>query len=78
MQTDLLAPVPEIKLKSQTTRIKFSEVHFKSSTPGVWLPREVEVETRCDDLILLNTHFYSGFKQFSVQTQQRPPSPATP
>ena len=71
MQTDLMAPVPAINLESQTTRIKLGEFHFKSLTLGLWLPRKVEVETRFAGVTLWNTHSYSEFKQFTVQTNER-------
>jgi len=69
MRTDLRAPEPEIKLDSQTTRIKFGEVRFKGGSLGLWLPREVEVETHCYGTIFRNTRSYSQFKLFSVQTK---------
>jgi len=77
MRTDLRAPEPEIRLDAQTTRIKFAEVRFKGRSPGLWLPRDVEVETRCYGIMFRNTHSYSQFKLFSVQTkvaQEAPPS----
>jgi hypothetical protein len=78
MQTDLLAPAPEIRFDSQTTRIKLVEVRFKSMASGFWLPREVEVETSCNGVIYRNTHSYSEYKQFSVQTQERQGAPTSP
>ncbi len=78
MWTGLLTPVPEIKLKSQTTRIKFGEVHFQGMASGLWLPREVEVETKFSDVNFRNFHFYSQFKLFTVQTQERQGLPALP
>jgi VWFA-related protein len=78
MQTDLLAPAPEIKFDSQTTRIKLVEVRFKSLASGFWLPREVEVETSCNGVIYRNTHYYSEYKQFSVEVQERQGAPTSP
>jgi len=78
MQTGLLAPAPEIKFDSQTTRIKLSEVRFKGMASGFWLPREVEVETSCNGVIFRNTHSYSEYKRFSVQIQQRQEAPTSP
>ena len=69
MRTDLRAPVPEIRLDSQTTRVYFVEVRFRGGLPGLWLPRDVEVETRCYGIIFRNTHSYSEYKLFTVQTQ---------
>ena len=78
MWTGLVTSVPEIKLKSQTTRIKFGEVHFQSTESGLWLPLEVEVETKFSDASFRNTHAYSEFKLFTVQTQERQDAPALP
>jgi VWFA-related protein len=77
MQVDLRAPVLEIGLRSQTTRVTFTEVHFKGESSALWLPRKVEVETRLSDADFRNTHFYSEFKEFTVQTQERTAAPAT-
>jgi len=78
MWTALLTPVPEIKLESQTTLIKFGEVHFQGTASALWLPREVEVETKFSDVYFRNFHFYSQFKLFSVNTQTRQDAPASP
>jgi len=77
MQVDLRAPVLEIGLRSQTTRVAFTEVHFKGESSALWLPRKVEVETKFSDADFRNVHFYSEFKQFTVQTQERTAAPAT-
>jgi hypothetical protein len=78
MWTGLMAPVPEIKLESTTTRVNFAEVHFQGMASGLWLPSKVEVETKCGDLIFRNSHTYSEFKLFTVQTQGRQEAPASP
>ena len=77
MQVDLRAPVLEVGLRSQTTRVIFTEVHFKGESSALWLPREVEVVTKFSDSIFRNIHFYSEFKQFTVQTQERQAAPVT-
>jgi hypothetical protein len=69
LRTDLRAPAPEIRLDSQTTHVKFAEIHFKGGSLKLWLPREVEVETRCYGTTFRNTHSYSEYKLFTVQTQ---------
>ncbi|HEY6293352.1 MAG TPA: VWA domain-containing protein [Terriglobia bacterium] len=75
MREDLRAPVLEIGLESQTTRVELTEVRFKGGSPALWLPREVEVQTKFSDVIFRNAHHYSEFKQFSVQTQVQAASP---
>jgi len=69
MRTDLRAPAPEIRLDSQTTHVSFAEVHFRGGSLRLWLPREVEVDTRCYGVTFRNTHSYSEYKLFTVQTQ---------
>jgi hypothetical protein len=61
----------------KTTRIEFTEVRFKGEPLPLWLPREVEVETRFSGVTFRNTHFYPEFKQFTVQTQERIAAPVT-
>jgi hypothetical protein len=77
MWTGLMAPVPEINLQGQTTRVNFSEVHFQGMASSLWLPSKVQVETKWGDVIFRNSHTYSEFKLFTVQTQQKD-APATP
>ena len=78
MWTGLMAPVSEIKLEAQTTRVYFAEVHFQGMASGLWLPSKVQVETKWGDLIFRNSHTYSEFKLFSVNTQERQDVPASP
>ena len=78
MWTGLMASVPEIKLEAQTTRVNFAEVRFQGIASGLWLPSKVQVETKCGDLIFRNSHTYSEFKLFTVQTQERHDAPVAP
>ncbi len=71
LRTDLLKPLPEIKLERQTTEIDYQEVHFKNSSQGFWLPREVAVTVDWDGKTLHNEHRYSDFKLFDVKTNER-------
>ncbi len=78
MWTGLLAPVPEINLQAQTTRVNFAAVRFQGMAAGLWLPRRVEVEMKFPQVIFRDYHTYSEFKLFTVQTQQRQDAPASP
>jgi tetratricopeptide (TPR) repeat protein len=71
LRTDLLKPLPELALKRETTRIVYQEVHFKSSSQGFWLPRQVAVTVEWNGKILHNEHRYSDFKWFGVTTKQK-------
>jgi VWFA-related protein len=65
------SPALEIGLESQVTQVTFGEVRFKSDSSSLWLPREVKVETKLSGVTYRNTHFYSEFKQFTVETGDR-------
>jgi VWFA-related protein len=76
MLKGLRSPALDIGLESQVTQVTFGEVHFKSLSLPLWLPREVKVETRLSGVTYRNTHFYSEFKQFAVETGEETHAPA--
>jgi hypothetical protein len=71
IRTDLLKPLPEIKLERQTTVIAFCEVHFKAVATGFWLPQRVIVVVDWNGKYFRNEHRYSEFKVFNVETIER-------
>jgi hypothetical protein len=71
LRTDLLKPLPEVKLERQTTEIDYQEVHFKNSSQGFWLPREVTVTVDWNGKRLHNQHQYSDFRLFDVRMNER-------
>ncbi|MGO8814407.1 MAG: tetratricopeptide repeat protein [Terriglobia bacterium] len=71
LRTDLLKPLPEVRLDKETTEIDFGENHFKSLTEGFWLPREVKVSVDWNGKSLQNKHEYSDFKLFNVGATEK-------
>ena len=71
LRTDLLKPLPEVRLEKETTEIDFGENHFKSIAQGFWLPREVTVRVDWNGKALRNKHEYSDFKLFNVGATQK-------
>jgi hypothetical protein len=71
LRTDLLKPLPEVKLEKQTTDITYAEVHFKGMNDGFWLPKEVDVTVGWNGKKLRNQHEYSGFQVFNVAATQK-------
>ena len=71
MRTDLLRPLPDVRLDKQTTEIDFSENHFKSISEGFWLPRDVTVSVTWNGKTLRNQHEYSDFKLFNVGASEK-------
>ena len=72
MRTDLLAPPPDVHLGRQSTEIRFAEVHLKTLPGAFWLPDEVVVTVSFFGEIYRNTHRYSHFRLFKVETQEIP------
>lgn len=82
LRTDLLAPVPLLKLQVETTNIEFARVHFASIPQGFWLPSTVTVDLDWQGHRLRNRHEYSDFVAFNVKalenTNQRKMSANSP
>ncbi len=71
MRTDLLKPLPGIRLDRQTTDINFTEVTFTEVKSDLWLPREVAVTVAWNGRVFRNRHTYSDFRLFNVDSRQR-------
>jgi len=71
LRTELLAPLPVVKLQTETTQIEFSEVHFKRIAEGFWLPAKVTVTIDWQGRTLRNEHEYSDFAVFNVDAMQK-------
>jgi hypothetical protein len=71
MRTDLLMPLPKVRMVRQTTEIHYSEAHFKDTPAGLWLPREVIVTVQWRGKTFRNSHHYSNFKRFNVAAEEK-------
>jgi hypothetical protein len=71
LHTDLLRPLPELRLEKEALDIGFNEVRFKQSKQALWLPGQVTVTIDWDGKVLRNTHAYSDFKIFNVESSER-------
>jgi hypothetical protein len=69
MRTDLLEPDLPDGVTVQTTDIRLSDVHFADSPQVLWLPRQVEVSLVVQGVLYRNTHSYSDYKLFRVDTR---------
>jgi len=89
LHTELLAPLPELRLRKETLNIDFNAVHFTHLQQALWLPKEVTVTLDWNGKVLRNRHEYSDFRIFNVEasekvgepknskdTTQSPPEPA--
>ena len=71
LRTDLLKRPPNSRLERQTTDIQYGEVRFKELSTPFWLPREVTVTVQWKGKTFRNSHRYSDFRVFKVETEER-------
>ena len=71
IHTELLAPLPELRLDKQTMDVDFHEVHFTHLNQTVWLPNEVLVSLDWNGKRLRNRHEYSDYKVFDVDASEK-------
>ena len=71
IHTELLAPLPELRLDKQTMDVDFHEVHFTHMNQTVWLPEEVLVSLDWNGKRLRNRHEYSDYKVFDVDASEK-------
>ena len=70
--TWLLAPRKDIGISSQTSTVDFYPVQPSGSDRVLWLPRDVTVELVYRGTQVRNTHHYSNFKLFRVESAIKP------
>jgi hypothetical protein len=70
--TWLLAPRMDIGLRSHASTVDFYPVRLSGSERVLWLPREVIVVTNYRRIWFSNTHHYSDFKLFRVESTIKP------
>lgn len=69
IQTDLLAPRPEVGLDRQTTEVTLSEVRLPGIASPLWLPKVVKVDIRFYGLNFRNEHQYANYRQYRVSSK---------
>ncbi|HEY6292237.1 MAG TPA: hypothetical protein VI455_11870 [Terriglobia bacterium] len=67
LRTSLLAAHPEIGLDWQSTEIALAPVTFDVGALKLWLPRQVEVETKWKGFVFRNVHSYLHYEIFRVR-----------
>ncbi|MGD1158288.1 MAG: hypothetical protein ABSA41_21045 [Terriglobia bacterium] len=71
-QTHLLAPRPDVGLERLETRIEFHAIRLPETSNAFWLPTKVVVEAWLNHQHFRNTHRYSDFKLFRVESRIGP------
>jgi hypothetical protein len=70
--TWLLAPRTDLGLNSQASTVEFYPVRPRGYERVLWLPRDVTVVTNYRGTWYSNTHHYSNFKLFRVESTIKP------
>jgi tetratricopeptide (TPR) repeat protein len=71
LETDLVAPLPEIRLFADRTAIEYSAVHFRKQNVDMWLPQSAEVFSDVRGRRFHRRHSFSDYLLFSVDDRQR-------
>jgi tetratricopeptide (TPR) repeat protein len=75
LETDLVAPVPEIRLVADHTAIDYTPVHFTDRKVDMWLPQNAEVYYDWRGRRSHRRHSFSEYLLFSVDDKQRIAAP---
>jgi hypothetical protein len=75
METQEIAPVPEIRLSADRTAIEYGPVHFKERNLDMWLPQSAEVFVDWRGRRFHRRHSFSKYLLFSVDEKQKISAP---
>ncbi|HTS67421.1 MAG TPA: tetratricopeptide repeat protein [Terriglobia bacterium] len=83
LRTDLLQPLPSVRLQRETTEIRYALVKFKETPAPVSLPTQVTVTVQWKSKAFRNLHQYTDFRLFNTEAQEKrqalsPPPAAAP
>jgi tetratricopeptide (TPR) repeat protein len=71
METDLVAPRPEIRLFADHTLVEYGPVRFRNRNVEMWLPQTAEVYFDWRGQRMHRRHSFSNYLLFSVDEKQR-------
>ena len=75
LETDLVSPVPEIRLAADHAAIEYGPVHFRERQVDMWLPQSAEVYYDWRGRRIHRRHSFSQYLLFSVDDKQRISTP---
>jgi tetratricopeptide (TPR) repeat protein len=71
LETDLIAPLPEIRLATDRAIIEYGPVHFREGNVDMWLPQSAELYYDWKGQRSHRRHSFSNYLLFSVGDKQR-------
>jgi tetratricopeptide (TPR) repeat protein len=71
METDMVAPMPQIRLIAEHTAIEYGPVKFRKGNVSMWLPQSAEVYFAWKGRQVHRRHSFSNYLLFAVDDKQR-------
>jgi hypothetical protein len=71
METDLLGPMPQIRLLAEHTTVEYGAVNFKQGNLNLWLPQSADVYFAWRGRQVHRRHSFSNYLLFAVDDKQR-------
>jgi tetratricopeptide (TPR) repeat protein len=75
LETDLVHPVPEIRLIAEHLAIEYGSVNFREGGVNLWLPQSVEVHFDWMGQRIHRRHSFDNYMLFTVDEKERIGSP---
>jgi hypothetical protein len=75
METDIVKPMPEIKLLAEHTTIEYGPVAFQKDNVSLWLPQSAEVYFAWRGRQVHRRHSFSNYMLFAVDDKERIAAP---
>jgi tetratricopeptide (TPR) repeat protein len=75
METDLVAPLPEIRLAVDHIAVEYGPVHFQRDALDMWLPQNADVFYEWRGQRVHRRHTFSHYLLFAVDDKQRISTP---
>jgi tetratricopeptide (TPR) repeat protein len=75
METDIVAPLPEIKLLVEHTSVEYGPVNFRKDNVNLWLPQSAEVYFAWRGRQVHRRHSFDHYMLFAVDDKQRIATP---
>jgi tetratricopeptide (TPR) repeat protein len=77
LETDLVAPIPQIRLVADHTAIEYGPVQFRNRKVELWLPQSAELYYDWKGQRIHRRHSFSNYLLFAVDDRQRISVPKT-
>jgi tetratricopeptide (TPR) repeat protein len=75
LETDLVTPVPQIRLVSDHTAVEYGPVKFTKGNVNMWLPQSAEIYYDWKGRRIHRRHSFSNYMLFGVEDKQKISAP---